>query len=188
MSLSRRTLAKFCGSNAPDLSWKAGFDVIRLRSASCGNVEPELSRLLVERRLAEQPLQHLPVEADGARLLVGERLAQPALVLLQRPLILVAKFLRGDLRAADGGDGRGGEAAQHVADAPDDEADDDQPHDDRHDRLADEPLSRVAHRFEHSLPAPICLGPIEARLLAPADALHRLPRGDNKRQHKSRST
>ncbi len=114
-----------------------------------GHVEAELPPLLVDRRFAEQPLQDLAVEADGARLLVGERLAQSALILLDGSLIGGSVLLIRYLCAPDAGDGRGGEAAQHVADAPDDEADDDEPHDDGHDRLADDSLSRLAHGFEH---------------------------------------
>ena len=114
-----------------------------------GNVEPELARLDVERRFAQHPLQDAAIEARGMRLLVGQRLAQPPLILLQRPLVGVVELLRGNLLAADRSNGRSGEAAQHVADAPDDEADDDEPHDHGHDRLADDPLSRIAHGFEH---------------------------------------
>ena len=114
-----------------------------------GDVEAELARLLIDRRFAKKPLQDAAIEADLARFLVGEGPAQPALILLERSLVGDAIFLRRDFRSSDRGDRRRRESAQHVAHAPDDEADDDEPHDDGHDRLADDPLSRVADRSEH---------------------------------------
>ena len=136
------------------------------------DVEAELARLLVNRRFAEEPLQDAPIEADLARFLVGEGSAQPALILLQRPLVGGAVFLRRDFRSSDRGDRRRRKSAQHVAHAPDDEADDDEPHDDGHDRLADDPLSRVADRSEHlsnlafrCAPSHSRLGANEARLI-----------------------
>ena len=120
-----------------------------LAQSFVGNVEAELARLVVDRRFAKQLLQDAPIEADLARLLVGERALEPALILLDRPVVGGAIVLGRDFRSPNRRDGGRTEAAQHVAHAPDDEADDDEPHDDGHDRLADDPLSRIAYRFEH---------------------------------------
>src|SRR6185437_14773121 len=120
-----------------------------LAQRAVGNAQAQLAGLGIDRRFAHQLLEDAAVEADLPRLLVGERALEPALILLHRPVVCGPVFLGGDFRPADRGDGRRSEAAQHVADAPDDEAYDDEPHHDGHDRLADDPLSRVAYRLEH---------------------------------------
>ena len=96
-------------------------------------------RLLVDRRFVQQLLQDAPIKADLAGLLIGERTPEPALILLDRAIVGDFIVLGRDFRVPDRGDCGRGETAQHVADAPDDEADDDEPHDDGHDRLADHP-------------------------------------------------
>ena len=149
ISMSRSASASRFGSKAPDLSWKLGFVVMTCAQSLVGNAEAELARLVVDRRFAQQLLQDAAIEADLARLLVGERTPEPALILLDRPIVGHVIVLGRDFRASNRRDGGRAETPQHIADAPDDEADDDEPHDDGHDRLADDTLGGIAHQFEH---------------------------------------
>src|ERR1700722_16347543 len=120
-----------------------------LAQSFVGNAEAQLARCVIDRRFVQQLPQHAAIEADLARLLVGERALEPALILLDRPIVGVAIVLGRDFRASNRRDGGRTETAQHVANAPDDEADDDEPHDYRHNRLADDTLGGIAYRFEH---------------------------------------
>ena len=91
-----------------------------------GNRQAQRRGALIERGLGDQALQHFAVEAERVRLRVGQARLRTGLDLIHQILQLALELLAGDHGAADFGDLVGDQAAEHVADAPDDETDDDE--------------------------------------------------------------
>jgi hypothetical protein len=89
------------------------------------------------RKLSGQLGEDLAVEAERARLLHGDRLADLTADLLQPIVVDLAKLLGGDLGPPDLGGGGAAESAEDVANAPDREAADQERHHGPHDGLAD---------------------------------------------------
>ncbi len=106
-----------------------------LGDVGVGDAEPQFGRLFVERRLRHHLAEHLPVEAERARLIGRDRTADLAADLLQTVGIELAELLDRDFGVADVGDRVLAEAAENIADAPDREADDQEADDDEQDRL-----------------------------------------------------
>ena len=96
------------------------------RDLGVADVEPQRARPLVERGLGDHLAEQLPVEAERPGLVGQDRPVQLAAELLQPVLVELAERVDADFGAADLGHGRGAEAAEDVADAPDAEADGDQ--------------------------------------------------------------
>ena len=102
-----------------------------------GLSEAELPGFLIERRLGDGLLQHLAVEAEGARLLLRQGTAELATDLLQAIIVDLAELVQRNLGVADLGERRLAKAPEDVGDAPDAETDDQYAHDHGHDGLAE---------------------------------------------------
>ncbi len=102
-----------------------------------GQAEPHPPRFFIERRIRNGLLQHLAVEAEGARLLLRQRPAELAADLLQPVGVDLAELVRRDLGAADLGQRRLPKPLEDVGDAPDAETDDQDAHHHGHDNLAE---------------------------------------------------
>ena len=81
--------------------------------------EPHAPRFFIERGLRNGLLQHLAVEAEGARLLLRQRAAELAADLLQLVGVDLAELFGRDLGAADLGQRRLPKPLEDVGDAPD---------------------------------------------------------------------
>ena len=119
-------------------------DALEVRIASdhphglgVGLAKAELPGVVVKRRLRDDLLQHLAVEAEGARLIHGQRPAELAADLLQLLGVELAELLGRNLGAADLGQRRLPEPLEDVGDAPDAEADDQHAHHRGHNDLAE---------------------------------------------------
>ena len=102
-----------------------------------GLSEPEPPRFLVKRGFRDGLLQHLAVEAEGARLIHRQRAAELAADLLQPVGIELAEFVDRNLGMADLGQRRLAEAPEDVGDAPDAETDDQYAHHHGHNGFAE---------------------------------------------------
>src|SRR5581483_2484838 len=96
------------------------------------HIQPELLRLLVERRLADHFRENLPINTERARLLGRDPAAELAVELLHPLGIGVAELLGRDLQVADLDRSPRAEIAENVGDAPDHEGDDQQAHEELH--------------------------------------------------------
>ena len=108
-----------------------------LRDFLIGEAEPQLLGLFVERGFRDQLADQLPVEADGARLIGGDRPAGLSADALELVGVVLAELIDRNFGAADLGDRIRAEAAENIADAPDREADNEAAHDGAHHGLAD---------------------------------------------------
>ena len=111
--------------------------------------QPELARLLVERRLGHHPRQDLAVEAHGAGLLRRHRLTGAPDELLQLGLVVGAELVAGDLDVADPRHDDALAAAEDVVDAPDREADDQEAEQHGDDGLAEPGLAGGPQPLHH---------------------------------------
>ena len=80
--------------------------------------EPEPACLLVERGLRDDLLQHLTVEAKGARLVLRQRAAELASDLLQPIGVSLTELVDRNLGSADRGQRRLSKSAENIGDAP----------------------------------------------------------------------
>ena len=99
--------------------------------------EPLAPGVLVQRGLGHRLLQHLTIDAEGARLVGRQRLAELAADLLQPLGIELPELLSADFGAADLGCRRSPKALEDVGDTPDGEGQDQHAHHRGHDGLAD---------------------------------------------------
>jgi len=102
-----------------------------------GLVKPKPASLFVERCFRDDLLQHLSVEAEGPRLIHGQRPAELAAHLLKPLGIDLAEQVGRYLGMADFGQRRLTETSENVGDAPDAKADDQDAHHRGHDRFAE---------------------------------------------------
>ena len=125
------------GIEAAAEAFEIGIGIDHAHGLGVGLPEPELPRLLVERGLGDDLLQHLAVEAERARLLLGQGTAEPTPDLLNPVGVDLAELVRGDFGVADLGQGRLAKTPEDVGDAPDAEGDDQYAHHHGHDGLAE---------------------------------------------------
>ncbi|MBA7668738.1 hypothetical protein ES703_76853 [subsurface metagenome] len=102
-----------------------------------GLAEPHAAGFLIEGGFRHDLLQYLAVEAEQARLLLGQRPAELTAHLLQAIIVDLAEGLDRNLGAADLGELRLAEPLEDVGDAPDAKTDDQNAHDNGHDGLAE---------------------------------------------------
>ncbi len=114
-------------------------------------------RFLIEGRLADQAGEHLPVEAIGARFIIGDGAAGLALKPLQLGLIGIAIGIDGNIRISDLGEIIGAEAAKNIAYAPYLETQYDEAHDHGHDGASEPGLGGGAHAIEHEGKSPLMI-------------------------------
>ena len=104
---------------------------------------------IVEGRLRNDPAEHLPVEAHGAGLIIGDGAAILALNLLKHGLVLVSEGFDRNFRVADLCQFSDSEPAENISHAPDCEAEDDETHHHGHDDPSEPSLGSLAHAVEH---------------------------------------
>ena len=120
-------------AEAPEI----GIGINHAHGLGIGLSEAELPRLFVKRGFGQRLVQHLAVEAEGARLLHGEGAAELASDLLNPVGIDLAELVHRDFGVADLGQGRLAKAPEDVGDAPDAEGNDQYAHHHGHDGLAE---------------------------------------------------
>ena len=116
------------------LQMRIGRDV--LGDFGVGNAEPNLVGALIEPGLGDHFAEHLPVEAERARLLRRQRMTEVAADLLQALVVGLPELFDRDFRRADGRQSRAAEAAKNVVDAPDRETAGKHRHDHGHEDAA----------------------------------------------------
>ena len=109
------------------------------------NGKSQPARLVIERRVGDEPGKNLPVKTILVRLFVGDVAVFEPLLALQFGLIDIAKCVGADLDPADLREIIRAESAKNVANTPDRKTEDDQAHQDRHDNTADPALRRGTH-------------------------------------------
>ena len=102
-----------------------------------GLAEPHPARFFIESCVRNGLLQHLAVEAEGARLFLRQRPAELAADLLQPVVVDLAELVGRNLGAADPGQRRLPKSLEDVGDTPHAETDDQDAHHHGHDNLAE---------------------------------------------------
>ena len=123
--------------SAPLAPLKLGSLKIVAHGLFVGLPKPKPPRFLVKRGFGNGLLQYLAVEAEGARLIHGQRTAELAADLLQPVGIELAELFGRNLGMADLGQRRLAKTPEDVGNAPDPEADDQYAHHDGHDGFAE---------------------------------------------------
>ena len=114
-----------------------------------GQREAQALGVLIERGAGQQLGQHLPVETDLARLVVGDGALGLTLDALQRGLVFAAILRDTDFRVADLRQLVGPEIGEDVANAEEAEADHDQPGEGRENGAAEDVLRHDPKTVEH---------------------------------------
>ena len=126
----------------------------RTQHRRVGDGEPEIVRLLVERRLGDELRQNLPLQAHRPGLVRRQRPLELGLVALELVLVGGAHLLGRDRRLADRGNSRARSAAEKLLHAEDRDTRDQEGEDHREHDLAEPMLAGTANGLEHRTPGP----------------------------------